>query len=390
VRPAESLREIRAQLARRVVTHLKNDTTDLAPTVMHDEVGFYVDPELYAREQRKLFHETPLVVCLSGDLPKPGSFFLFEDVGVPILVWRGRDGQVRAFLNICAHRGARLCREASGEAGRLSCRFHGWTYASDGAVVGVPEEEHFCGEIDRNRQLVPVPAEERHGVVFVQAQAGSRMDLDAYLGAFEPELAALNLGAATRVHETEFRVACNWKYALDTYFENYHVAALHRETFAPHFLHKVRLFDAWGGHHRLTFPHRGAYDWIDKPEAEWPIDTLPIAYFLFPNTVIPLGTIATPNGSYFSINQIFPLAVGEMMTRYSIYAPRGVQSPEHLADITRAFETSKRVIGEEDYDLAGESYPALSALPGGTTFPIGRNEIGVQNFHQSVRLAVAD
>jgi phenylpropionate dioxygenase-like ring-hydroxylating dioxygenase large terminal subunit len=386
----EAMREIRLRLARRVVEHLKHDTTDLAPDVMHDDVAFYRDPARYEREMQKLFRETPLVAGLSQELPTPGSYLLFEDAGVPIVVWRGQDRQVRAFLNICAHRGARLCREASGRANRLSCRFHGWTYDSTGKLIGVPEEEHFLGQLERNRSLVALPAEERHGVVFVQAEPGSSMDLDAHLGAFEPELAALDLGAATRVFEEDFHVTCNWKYALDTYFENYHVAALHRETFAPNFLHKVRLFDAWGGHHRLTFPHRSVYEWIDKPEDEWPIDTLPIAYFLFPNTVIPLGTVATANGSYFSINQIFPVSVGEMKTRYGIYAPRGVQSPEHLADLTRAFEASKRVLSEEDYAMAGDSYPAFHALPAGTTFPIGRNEVGVQNFHHNIRLAVGD
>jgi hypothetical protein len=214
------------------------------------------------------------------------------------------------------------------------------------------------------------------------------MDLDAHLGGFDAELAALDLGQAVRVYETEFEVTANWKYVLDTYFENYHVAALHKETFAPNFLHKVRLFDAWGGHHRLTFPQREVLDWIDKPESEWPIETLPLAYFLFPNTVIPLGTVATPNGAYFSINQIYPRGVGRMKTRYGVYAPYGVQSPEHQADLKRAFDAGVLVLGEEDYSVAGESFPTFDTLPAGKTFPIGRNEIGVQNFHHHVRRAL--
>jgi nitrite reductase/ring-hydroxylating ferredoxin subunit len=386
----ETMREIRLRLAGRVAEHVRNDSGDIAPAVRHEPVSFYLDPELFAREQQKLFRETPLVACLSGELPEPGSYLSFDDAGVPIIVWRGRDRVVRAFLNICAHRGARLCREAIGAGHRLTCRFHGWTFGSDGRAIGVPEEAMFDGEIDGDKGLVAVPAEERHGLVFVQATPGSHMDLDAHLGDFGAELAALDLGQAVRVHETEFEVNANWKYVLDTYFENYHVAALHRETFAPNFLHRVRLFDAWGGHHRLTFPQRGVLDWIDKPEAEWPIETLPLAYFIFPNTVIPLGTVATPNGAYFSVNQIFPLGVGRMKNRYGVYAPYGVRSPEHQADLKAAFDAGVLVLGEEDYSVTGESFPALAALPPDKTFPIGRNEVGVQNFHAHVRRALAD
>lgn len=386
---ARSIRDVRLDLFRRVLAHARNRTTDLAPDIMHYDVATFLDPEKFALEHRKLFRESPLVACLSNDLPEPGSYRLFEDAGVPIVVVRGKDGKVRAFLNICAHRGARLFREPCGRSTRVTCRFHGWTYDTTGKVVAVPKEEQFCGRIDDQKQLVSCPAEERHGLVFVQATPNSTMDLDAHLGSFGQELAMLDLGEACRVLEDEVHSPSNWKYTLDTYFENYHLPVLHAKSFAKVFAANLCLFDTWGPHHRFTFPHRTIHDWVDKPESDWPIGSLPFTYFLFPNTVISVGSV-TPDGALISIHRLFPLSVSEMINRITIYAPHGVKSPEHLAEIEASFESIKVAVNEEDYSVTGESYRALSALPAGTKFVFGRQEIGPQNFHRNLSRLMGD
>src|SRR5262245_60451593 len=93
------LRKLRRELARGVVDFARTGQTAVAPGVLQEDVSFFLDPEMFARERQKLFRETPLVACMSSDLPGPGSFYTFDDVGVPILLTRTRDGQVRAFLN---------------------------------------------------------------------------------------------------------------------------------------------------------------------------------------------------------------------------------------------------------------------------------------------------
>lgn len=387
IKPNHAMRALRLKLARRIVEYAKNGKTDQAPDVLQEDVSFYLDPDMYAREHQKLFRETPVVACLTKDIPDPGSYRLFDDLGIPIIVWRGKDSEVRAFLNICAHRGARLGRVECGKANRLTCRFHGWTYDTMGETIGVPEEEQFCGKIDEQKRLVSIPAEERHGLVFVQATPGSKLDLDTHLGEFGPELELLDFAQATRVIEDDFRTPSNWKYTLDTYFENYHLPVLHRDSFAKVFAHNLNLFETWGPHHRFTFPHATIFEWMNKPESEWPIDALPLTYFLFPNTNIAIGS-ASQNGSLISIHRLFPKSVGELSTRVSVYAPYGVQSPEHLADIESSFAAIKRAVRDEDYSVTGESYLGHSALPAGTKFPVGRQEIGVQNFHSNVKQLV--
>lgn len=380
--PEHSLRDVRRNLFRRILEYMRDDRTALADQVMYLDIAAYRDPALFETEFRRLFRETPQVACLSTDIAEPGSFRCFDDLGVPIVVSRGKDGVVRAFLNICTHRGARLVREEHGRATRLSCRFHGWTFDAQGQAVGVPEEAMFCGTIENRKSLISFPCEERHGLVFVQATAGSAMDLDAHLGDFDKELALLNLTQAHRVDEFSVRSNSNWKYALDTYFENYHLPVLHRDSFAKIFAQGLCLFDTWGPHHRFTFPHLDVRNYIGRPETEWPVNSLPITYFLFPNTILSVGSVSKIGGS-LTLNRLFPPSVGENVTRIVACAQNGVPGPEHIAEIERSLVSIRGAVVDEDYSVTDEAYGALAALPSGWEFVYGRHEIGVQNLHRN-------
>jgi phenylpropionate dioxygenase-like ring-hydroxylating dioxygenase large terminal subunit len=383
------LHELRRNLTRRIVAMAKEGATHQAAGVMDVDVSFFLDPDLFAREHQKLFRETPLLACLSTEIAEPGSYQIFDDVGVPIVVLRGKDGEVRAFLNVCPHRGARIVRDDGGTASRFTCRFHGWTFDTEGKAIGVPNEAQFCGEIDNRKHLVPCPAEERHGLVFVQATPNATMDLDAHLGDFGEQLEALGLRRASLVLTDEVHSDANWKYTLDTYFENYHLPALHRDTFANVFAHNLCLLETWGPHQRFTFPQRSIHDWMHKPEAEWDIDSLPAQHFLFPNSVITLGSVS-PSGSLVSIHRIFPKAVNQLTMKVSMYAPHGVKSPAHRIEIEDSFQAIMRAVRDEDYSVTSEAQRGLSSLPAGTRFPVGRQEIGTQNFHRNVMAAMAD
>jgi nitrite reductase/ring-hydroxylating ferredoxin subunit len=383
----QDLRELRRGLFHRVMAHARAGSADLAPGAMHVEAATYVDPDRYAAEHQRLFRETPLVACLSSDLAEPGSYRAFDDAGAPMIVLRGKDGQIRAFLNICPHRGARVVREAAGVASRFTCRFHGWTFDTTGQAIGVPQEALFCGEIDAQKHLVPCPAEERHGLVFVQATPNSRMDLDAHLGALGPELDRLDLDQARSAADTVFETTANWKYALETFFESYHLPSLHKETLANNFAAGLWLYDNWGPHHRLVFPHRQVFDLVERPEAEWPIDTLGVNYFVFPNTMIFVGSLS-PEQSFVTLSQIYPRGVGRVDTRMTICAPRGVNSPEHLAEVNAMLGAMRDPVEAEDYAVTAEAWSSLEHLPAGTKFAYGRAEVALQNFHRNIELAL--
>ena len=378
--PEQTLADMRRNLFVRILDCMQTDRTALADKVMFLDIAAYRDPLQFEEEFRKLFREGPQVACLSTDIPEPGDFRCFDDLDVPIVVARGKDGAVRAFLNICMHRGARLVREEHGKAMRFSCRFHGWTFDTQGKAMGLPEEAMFCGALEARKQLISFPCEERHGLVFVQATAGSTMDLDAHLGEFGRHLELVNLKDAHRVDEFSVRSSANWKYALDTYFENYHLPVLHRDSFAKIFAHGLCLFDTWGPHHRFTFPHLDVRNHIGKPEAQWPTGSLPVTYFLFPNTIISVGSVSKIGGS-LTVSRLFPPAVGENVTRVVACAQNGVPGPEHVAEIEKSLKSIRGAVIDEDYSVTNEAYPALGELPEGWEFVYGRHEIGVQNMH---------
>lgn len=377
---ARQLFEVRLDLCRRMVEHARNGTTDEASGVMLNDVSAYTDPGRLNLERERLFSGMPQVACLSSDIPEPGCFRVFDDTGVSIVVLRDKQGAVRAFLNSCPHRGARLFREPEGRAPRFTCRFHGWSFDTTGRAIPT-QPEHFCGLNDRHKQLWACPAEERHGLVFVRAVPGSTMDIDHHLGEFATELAKLDLDDSRKVCEGELTVSCNWKYALDTYFENYHFATLHRNSLAPLFPNTMLLYDTWGPHHRLVFPPREAWSWVGRPENEWLIDTIGTPYFIFPNTIVYLGSLR-PERAYVTLFRLYPRSVGETLTRMTIYAPNGVSTPEYRAEIEAAFQGIVKLVQDEDYAVTGESWRNLQFLPPGSRMTYGRQELALQHVHR--------
>jgi carnitine monooxygenase subunit len=377
------LRALRRALAPGIVAMQRAGETAKAPGVLHEPASFFFDEAQFAREYQALFREMPLVACLSSQLPEPGSYVTFDDAGVPMLISRGKDGKVRAFLNACAHRGARVVREPCGKASRFTCRFHGWTYDTAGKIIGLPEEEHFSGELAGNKRLAECPAEERHGLVFVVPTAGASLDLDAHLAGLDADLAAIGLETAEVVHADLLEVTGNWKYGADTFFESYHLNSLHYETFKGLFS-PTCVFDPYGPHHRFTFAPQMLSEWVTMPPEEWEVDLIPLQYFLFPNTIISVGTTGK-SGLTVNFHQIFPQSAGHFTSRLSFCAVGGSLSDTHRSDLERAYQTSRAALVNEDYSVTGESYKGLAALPSGMTLPIGRQEVGVQNFHNNVR-----
>src|SRR5262249_30895054 len=115
-------------LVRRIFDYLDRRSTAMADGVHLEPVHGYVDAERAALEQRHLFQERPLVLGLSCEVPRPGDFFTHDLTGVPVLVVRAPSGQLRAFLNVCRHRGARVASGSGCGRRAFACPYHAWTY----------------------------------------------------------------------------------------------------------------------------------------------------------------------------------------------------------------------------------------------------------------------
>src|SRR5215470_10748733 len=126
-------------LLQRLLRHVENRTTSLADAPWHNDVRVYTDPDHLAAEQRVLFRQYPLLMGFGSEWAAAGAFRTDDYSGVPILIVRGRDSRLRAFLNVCRHRGAKVA-QSCGQARVFSCPYHAWTYDLSGRLMGVPDE----------------------------------------------------------------------------------------------------------------------------------------------------------------------------------------------------------------------------------------------------------
>jgi hypothetical protein len=143
------------------------------------------------------------------------------------------------------------------------------------------------------------------------------------------------------------------------------------------------VFDTFGPHHRYTFAPLQIGEWVEKPESEWQPDLIPLQYFLFPNTIVSVGSTSL-SGLTVNIHQIFPHAADRFVSKLSYCAIGGIRSEEHRSEIDSAYTKARAALVNEDYSVADEAHQGLLALSPGTKLPVGRQEIGVQNFHRNV------
>ena len=160
----------RAQLvamAQRNIAHTRANVGDQEPAPFRVPASNYSDPERWQLEIDRIFKRVPLLVAFGSELREPDSYKAMRAAGVPILVTRTRDGEIKAFVNMCSHRGAIVVADGCGTARGFSCPYHGWAYDTGGRLVGITNRSEF-GEVEtENLGLTPLPAGERAGMVFV-------------------------------------------------------------------------------------------------------------------------------------------------------------------------------------------------------------------------------
>jgi phenylpropionate dioxygenase-like ring-hydroxylating dioxygenase large terminal subunit len=373
---------------RRMVELVAAKDTDRAagPLPLHKAV--YIDPARFEAEHQKLFLGQPVVAGLSGDVPEAGDALVFDAAGPSILVQRGKDGVVRAFHNMCTHRGAKLIEESepwSGHKARVTCPFHAWTFDSAGKLIGQPSKASFAGCEIGARDLIELPCAEHLGLIFVRAGGGQPIDAAAHLGDFAPVLEALELHRARPVKKGILTAESNWKFALDTYSEGYHFSALHASTIGQTHYSDIASVDRYGRHHRIGFPDNSVGALVGMPEKEWPQTEYGGVHYLFPNTVIFFGSIE-PGKFFTQVFRLFPDGVGKTRCQFAVYAPFGIESEAHRAMCEMAYDGTAMVVQGEDYRVASAGYANLLAAPDDFHVVIGSNESAVQ----SVQTHIAD
>jgi phenylpropionate dioxygenase-like ring-hydroxylating dioxygenase large terminal subunit len=377
-------REIQLELARVLQGHVRNGSTALAPDVFRNPVAAYSDPARAQLERERLFRGQPLFMGMSCRLPEPGDYLAEEVAGVPVLLARGRDRALRAFANICRHRGAPVA-SGCGKARSFSCPYHGWTYGLDGKLAGIPQEASFPGIDKSTHGLLPLPAGERHGMIFVRLSPGGSLeiDLDAHLAGLGEEFGAYGFDRYSFFASETMTSAINWKFGIDTFLEAYHLPALHRTTVAPLIRGNLGSFEAFGDHGRLTFARHSSVAWDGKPDAEW--EVLPhivVVYRLFPNTIVVFQS------DHLETWRMLP---GETPDRsvieFALYAPEPPTTDKARAYWKKNYDLAVKTVLDEDFALGERMQRGfMSGLQSEVIY--GRNEPALIQFHQRLRAAL--
>jgi phenylpropionate dioxygenase-like ring-hydroxylating dioxygenase large terminal subunit len=363
-------------LATRLLNHVDNGTTDSAENVKYIPVENYVDPERWQRERDAIFKRLPLMLAFTCEMREPGDYKSVEVVGVPILIVRGQDGRVRAFIGVCSHRGTVLTEEGKGRCEQFTCPYHGWTYNDRGALIGVAGRRKF-GDVDTAaRSLTELPSVERAGMIFVSLTPGATIDLDDYLAGMLPELESFGFQNWHLYKQNELATS-NWKVAHDGYLEGYHFSILHPKTIAQQVMSNIMTYDSYGPHQRVGFPTHKITDLRRKSPQDWEIEEgITVVRTVFPNVSF---AISAKHGGM--ISQLFPgpTADKSRTVQNHIY-PQLPATDEDRALMDAAVSLFINAVQNEDNWVCAKIQSGLSS-GGNRDFVFGRNELGLHRLH---------
>jgi phenylpropionate dioxygenase-like ring-hydroxylating dioxygenase large terminal subunit len=228
--------ETQVRLIREALEAIDRGAPPMTEVFTRNDPAAYTSQGRAMREREILFREYPLVVGFSCKLKKPGDYFTDSLGPTPILVTRNPDGQLRAFANICRHRGSRLVDGCGSGAVRFSCPYHAWSYDLDGQLRAIPEEAGFAALDRESHGLVSFPVEEKFGLVWVTPREGARIDVAKHLGGLAEDLASYGIDDFELADQRVVRRKMNWKLVSDTFWEAYHIKVLHKSNVAPLFV----------------------------------------------------------------------------------------------------------------------------------------------------------
>lgn len=359
------------------IAHNKAGTTHLTESVTSIPVSNYFDPERWQREVDLVFKRLPLLIATSAEIRDPNSYKAIEVVGMPLLLVRDGSGVVRAFVNMCSHRGAMLVDEGVGSARRFACPYHNWTYDQAGSLVGIFKQEDF-GPIDMScLGLTTLPVAERAGLIWVILSPTSSLDFDAFLAGYD-EMMELCRFADMHHFGSRRLVGPNWKVSFDGYVDFYHLPILHKNTFGPQ-MSPDALFHRVGPHQRVTGP-RGAWEKLENRALEdWPDGALlGGVWSIFPHASIAGFDV----GEYkmYQVARIFPGDSADESVTYLDFIGTAPPTADNVAKIDQQIAFLEKVVRDEDYATGLKIQRTVKTGAKKELF-FGRNEGGAQYVH---------
>lgn len=350
------------------------------PTLPDIPPGRYRDREFLALEQANLWHKAWLYAGHVDELPAAGSFKLWQRNGSPILILRDQDDEIRAFYNICRHRGGPLVTDDAGTLkGGLVCGYHGWTYDLAGKLVNLRDRRDFTGLDTTCRNLVPVCCERLGNWIFVSEDPDAPA-LAEYLGPIHDYFSALPLDSLRLVSHETFDVQCNVKLLLEGFLEVYHLKSVHSGTVDRFLDYRGTTITLWPhGHSLMLSPNRRA-DWVDPgtrglPELAGTTDfdrQHSPSFNIYPNLVTPVA----PTGLPFNI--VWPRTADTATLEVIWFAPGDADDRDEDTWANRRANYN-RILGE-DLPLVEKIQVAMNS-PGARGVPLSYQERRIYHWH---------
>jgi phenylpropionate dioxygenase-like ring-hydroxylating dioxygenase large terminal subunit len=296
---------------------------------------------------------------------------------------RQPDSSLKAFVNICSHRGAPLneCDHGKAKKGRMfSCPYHGWTYDLEGKLVAVPFGNEGFDSIDRDTLgLKPLDVQEKHGMIFVMPNPDMTFDIDDVLGGIQERLSGFGFEESYYMGAKQVFTDFSWKLNMDTFHEYYHFEFLHPESIATMAYSNTANYRQYGRNHSMGSPALAINELKDIPEDQWePMNYSSYVNYIFPNTVIFVVA------DHFQTWRVYPISPDRSVVYHSMFLPQEPATPEDRQQYEEYFQMINDVAVAEDYSLVDKVNRGLKAgIPRNVL--IGRNEPGVQNMHRQLQ-----
>lgn len=373
----------RAQLERLRIL-LAENSTDMSPYALQVPAAHYVSNEQHAREIDALFRKRPLLVALTPHIPNEGDYLSHEALDTSLLLVRDPDGNARAYVNACRHRGARLA-EGRGTKASFSCPFHAWNWGLDGMIIARPNShDGFSGADARYDQLVELPCYETSGLIFVLLEGGDIKDkVHDLMGEALPDIASLDIANTEYIDSRTTELDCNYKFFLDGFAETYHIAPLHKNTISPFYYSNSTLVDQMGDVVHLMSPRKTIDREFEKPESEQD-SALPYCtteYLVAPNALL------THQVDHIQFWRTYPVdGANRCRIELNVFWPKPMdEEAERKAHLN--VDLVWQVTTDEDFpqsvaihrNLANGDLPELI---------FGRNEPALIYYHQNIARAI--
>ncbi|WP_099024565.1 aromatic ring-hydroxylating oxygenase subunit alpha [Mycolicibacterium palauense] len=365
---------------------LRNDTTDTFDDVVGFRAEEYTDPELAQRERDLIFGRVPSILAHSSEIAKPYDFLTAQMPRNNIIAARQPDGTVKAFVNLCRHRGAMLENQEKGRCRVFSCPYHRWSYDPDGTLRTVTREATFGG-FDRSEfGLVQIPCEERHGLIWVIDNAdATSIDVADWLGPqMDAVLAGYRLDEKLCYRAGGFDEPTNWKIMQDAFLDGYHIQYAHPNTAGKIVHTNVMAFEDFGRHCRFIAPRKSIDRWLEEDPGDTPLDPyVTETHFLLPNSTL----LRQPDHYQLLTFRPHPTDPTQSRMEQRLMVPKledsGLEEDHWTQLWDKNWQILLAVLHDEDFPLLRESQRAIGSANAGPML-LGRNETANQVFRREI------